>query len=49
MMIAAIGRHLHQPIDQVEEWEVDKFFRYHDVMVEMLKVEASSGSRPGGR
>lgn len=29
-MIAAIGVHLHQPIDDVEEWEADKFFAFFD-------------------
>lgn len=39
MLIAALGRHLHQPIDQVEQWEADKFFRYYDLMAELLEAE----------
>ncbi|SMC43268.1 hypothetical protein SAMN06297251_102149 [Fulvimarina manganoxydans] len=38
-MIAAIGRYLHQPIDQVEEWEVEKFLAYYDRAQELLKME----------
>lgn len=38
-MIASIGRHLRQSIDEIEEWDVDRFFRYYDAMVELLEAE----------
>lgn len=42
-MAAAIGRHLHQSLDEVEEWEADRFFRYFDAMGELLEAEAPKG------
>ncbi|SHE79495.1 hypothetical protein SAMN05444339_10284 [Loktanella atrilutea] len=38
-MIAEIARYLHQPIDQVEEWEDVKFFRYHAQIDPILRAE----------
>ncbi len=39
MMAAAVGRYLHQPIDAVEDWDVDKFFAYYGAMNQLLKAE----------
>ncbi|EYD71817.1 hypothetical protein [Limimaricola hongkongensis] len=38
-MIAEIGRYLHQSIDEVEEWEAERFFRYHDQIRDILADE----------
>lgn len=42
-MVASLARHLSQPIDPIEEWPVDKFFYYHDRMIDLLEMEAPKG------
>ncbi len=42
-MIASLARHLRQSIDQIEEWPVEKFFYYHDAMIELLEAERPEG------
>lgn len=38
-MIASIGRHLHQPIDVILEWDDTEFFAWHDAMRRLLDAE----------
>lgn len=40
MMVAVVCRYLRQPIDLVEEWEVEKFLAYHDAMAEMMEIDS---------
>ena len=39
-MIAMVARVLHQPIDEVEEWEVGKFLTYFDHAETIMREEA---------
>lgn len=38
-MIAALGRYLHQPIDDVLEWPADQFFLFFGQIAPLLEAE----------
>lgn len=38
-MIATLAKVLHQRIDDIEEWEIEKFDRYFDAAAEIVEAQ----------
>lgn len=47
-MVATIARHLHQPIFEIEGWDVPTFYRYFDHMSDLLKIESANSAPDDG-
>jgi hypothetical protein len=41
LMVAACGRYLHQPINDVMDWDTDLFFLMFDQIAPLLKGEGA--------
>ena len=43
--VAALSRHLHTPISEIEDMEIDRFAAYSAALARILKAEASGLDR----